>query len=224
MTPQLLIIEDDPEFAGYLLRGLTYEGYQVQTAASAETGLRLLHTRQPAIVILDVMLPGMDGMAACRTLRQSDFHGPILMLTARNTVNDRVTGLDAGADDYLGKPFEFDELLARLRALLRRQDVTGPVITFADLELDTSLYAGRRQGKVIPLSGTEYQLLRFFLTNPQVVLTREVILEHVWPGTSSATRGSVLDVYISRLRCKLGDPSLIHTVYGVGYILKEDKA
>lgn len=222
MNPRLLIIEDDSEFADYLRRGLTYEGYQVQIAASAETGLAFLHASQPDVIILDVMLPGLDGMAACRAIRQSVYRGPILMLTARNAVDDRVNGLDAGADDYLGKPFDFEELLARLRALLRRQGTIGSIITFADLELDTNLYCAYRHGREITFSRTEYELLRLFLSYPQQLLTREIILENVWPGTQG-DRGDVLDVYVLRLRRKLGNPSLIHTIHGVGYILKEEK-
>ena len=220
VAADLLIIEDDPEFAGYLQRGLTYEGYQVQVAATAESGLKLLAAQQPDLLILDVMLPGMNGMDACRTLRQSDYRGPILMLTARNAVDDRVTGLDAGADDYLGKPFDFDELLARLRALLRRHITTGSIVTFADLELDAGLYVARRRDKTISLSRTEYELLAFFLAQPQQVLAREAILQRVW-GLNYEGQTSVLDVYISRLRHKLGDPPLIHTLHGVGYVLKE---
>lgn len=222
MNPRLLIIEDDSEFADYLKRGLTYEGYQVQIAASAETGLTFLHASPPDVIILDVMLPGLDGMTACRAIRQSVYRGPILMLTARNAVDDRIIGLDAGADDYLGKPFDFDELLARLRALLRRQGPIGSIITFADLELDTNLYCAYRHGREITFSRTEYELLRLFLSHPQQLLTREIILENVWPGTQG-DRGDVLDVYVLRLRRKLGNPSLIHTVHGVGYILKEEK-
>lgn len=222
MTANLLIIEDDPEFIDYLRRGLTYEDYQVQIATSAEMGMTFLHTNQPDLIILDIMLPGIDGITACRIIRQADYHGPILMLTARNAVDDRVTGLDAGADDYLGKPFGFDELLARLRALLRRQEPIRKIFTFADLELDTDLCCAYRHGREITFSRTEYDLLRLFLSHPQQLLTREVILENVWPGVQG-DRGDVLDVYVSRLRRKLGSPPLIHTVYGMGYILKEDK-
>ncbi len=221
MNAKLLIIEDDLEFADYLRRGLSYEGYQVQTATSAEAGLGLLHLRQPDMVILDVMLPGMDGMAACSRLRQSGYSGSLLMLTARNSIHDRINGLDAGADDYLSKPFAFDELLARLRALLRRQGRVASLITFADLELDTNLHLARRQHQTIPLSHTEYALLSLFLTYPGQVLTREALLENVWPGEADK-RTNVLDVYVSRLRRKLGEPTLFHTVHGVGYILKDE--
>jgi two-component system response regulator MprA len=216
----LLIIEDDPEFADYLRRGLIYEGYQVQMSASAEDGLGILRSHQPSLIILDVMLPGMDGISACRHLRQTDYLGPILMLTARDAVGDRVNGLDAGADDYLGKPFDFDELLARLRALMRRQVADGSVIVFADLELDEGVYTLRRHGATNPLTRTEFALLAFLLANPRKVLTRDVIIGHVW-GTESSGHEKSLDVYISRLRRKLGKPPLIHTLHGVGYILKE---
>jgi two-component system response regulator MprA len=167
------------------------------------------------------MLPGMDGFAACQHLRQADYHGPILMLTARNAVNDRVAGLDAGADDYLGKPFDFDELLARLRSLLRRQAPSGSVIAFADLELDTGLYEVRRHGYTVTLSHTEYDLLSLFLANPQRVLTHDVIIDHVW-GSEHGDHGNMLAVYISRMRRKLGEPPLIHTMHGIGYVLKEE--
>jgi two-component system response regulator MprA len=221
MNISLLIIEDDLEFADYLRRGLIYEGYQVQITSSAEEGIASLYSYQHDIVVLDVMLPGIDGMAACRTIRQTDYRGPILMLTARNAVDDRVAGLDAGADDYLGKPFDFDELLARLRALLRRQAPIGSVTVFSDLELDRDLYAVRRHGETIHLSRIEYDLLAFFLTYPQQVLTRDAIIDHVWDLEHSGHEKS-LDVYISRLRRKIGKPPLIHTLYGVGYILREE--
>jgi two-component system response regulator MprA len=221
MGAHFLVIEDDPEFADYLRRGLTYEGHQVQVAASAEAGLDMLCYPQPDLVILDVMLPGMDGMATCRMLRQIDYLGPILMLTARNGVGDRVAGLNAGADDYLGKPFDFDELSARIRALLRRQGTLQATLNFADLELDTTLYAARRQGKTTPLSRTEYDLLALFMAYPEQVLSRDVILGRVWPDMYDC-HTNVLDVYISRLRCKIGSPPLIHTLYGVGYILKTE--
>ena len=220
MNNHLLVIEDEPEFADYLRRGLTYDGYRVQLANNAESGLEALRRSLPDLVILDVMLPGLDGMTACRYLREWGYSGPVLMLTARNTVVDRVTGLDAGADDYLVKPFEFDELLARLRALLRRKGVSNSVISFADLELDIGLRVAFRQGKSIALTRTEYDLLAFFLAHPQQTLTRDMLIESVW-GFAKEGDTSLLDVYISRLRRKLGEPPLIHTLYGIGYVLNE---
>lgn len=220
MKANILLVEDDPEFASYLKRGLIYEGYQAQIVSSAEEGLALLRIRQPDLVVLDLMLPGIDGIAACRVLRQSNCQVPVLMLTARNSVHDRVTGLNAGADDYLGKPFAFDELLARVRALLRRRNESD-LIRFADLELDTNLHVARRRTRAVPLSRTEYDLLALFMTHPKQVLIRDAIIEQVWQDSFNG-RANGLDVYVSRLRHKLGDPPLIHTVYGVGYILKED--
>lgn len=223
MDAQLLVIEDEPEFADYLQRGLTYAGCRVRVAANAEAGLHQVQRIQPDMVILDVMLPGMDGMAACRQLRRSGFTGPVLMLTARDAVPDRVQGLDSGADDYLVKPFAFDELLARLRALRRRTGGTGNLITFADVELDGNLHAARRRGQVIPLTRTEYDLLALFLEHPRQALSRETLVAGVW-GAGHEHDPNVLDVYISRLRRKLGDPPLIHTRHGVGYVLQEKAA
>lgn len=219
MNADLLIVEDEPEFADFLRRGLTYEGYRVRVSASGEAALQQLQHSQPDGVLLDVMLPGLDGMTACCRLREAGYAGPVLMLTARNAVDDRVSGLDAGADDYLIKPFAFDELLARLRAVLRRAS-PAQVLTFGDLELDLRLHAAQRQDRVIPLSRTEYELLTLFLHHPRQVLKRERLLEEVW-GLPIDPSANVLDVYVSRLRRKLGEPPLIHTVYGVGYVLKE---
>lgn len=220
METHILVIEDDPEFADYLRRGLTYEGYRVQVFPSAEAGLDALREGQPDLVILDIMLPGMDGASACRQLRDMGYTCPVLMLTARNAVNDRITGLDAGADDYLGKPFVFEELLARLRALLRRSGAADLVISFSDLELDGGIYAARRQGKTFPLTHTEYELLEFFLTHPGQVLTRQTLVEKFWSLESESSENT-LDVYISRLRRKLGEPPLIRTLHGIGYVLEE---
>ena len=223
MDARLLVIEDEPEFADYLRRGLTYAGYRVPIATTAEDGLEQLRRSHPDLILLDVMLPGMDGMAACRQLRESGFTGPVLMLTARDTVPDRVLGLDSGADDYLVKPFAFDELLARLRALLRRAGGVSNLITFADLELDGNLHVARRRGKVIPLTRTEYDLLTLFLEHPRQALSRETLIARVW-GAGNEHDPNVLDVYISRLRRKLGDPILIHTLHGVGYVLQDSAA
>jgi two-component system response regulator MprA len=220
METDILIIEDDPEFADYLRRGLTYESYRVQVFPTAEAGVAALRDRPPDLAILDLMLPGMDGVSACRQLRDQGFAGPVLMLTARNAVDDRITGLDAGADDYLGKPFAFEELLARLRTLLRRTSSPGTVTTFADLELDAGIYAARRQGRTIPLTHTEYELLAFFLAHPGQVLTRQTLVERFW-SLENETSENALDVYISRLRRKLGEPALIRTLHGIGYVLEE---
>lgn len=218
---RILIIEDDPEFADYLKRGLLYEGYEAQVAANAETGLEQASRYLPDLAILDVMLPGMDGIQACRLLRRAGYTLPILILTARNAIPDRVSGLDAGADDYLVKPFAFEELLARLRTLRRRASEPNAVLAFANLELDRNLYQAQRAGRLIPLTRTEYDLLTFLLKYPQRVFTRPTLIVEVW-GMDTEIHENVLDVYISRLRRKLGDPPLLHTIYGVGYILKEE--
>ncbi len=223
MEKDILLIEDDVEFADYLKRGLGYVGYHVRLAGSAEDGLDKLSQSQPDFIILDVMLPGMDGIAACRCMREIGYIGPILMLTARNAIPDRVSGLDAGADDYLVKPFAFEELLARMDALLRRTTDVNFTVTFADLELDKSLYIVRRAGIPISMTKTEYDLLAFLLKSPERVLTRQELVVEVW-GTDTGIAHNVLDVYISRLRRKLGDPPLIYTQYGVGYILKEENS
>lgn len=221
METNILIVEDEVEFADYLRRGLSYAGYRIHLAHSAEDGLEKLNQSQPHFIILDVMLPGMDGMTACRRVRESGYTGPVLMLTARNAIPDRVMGLDSGADDYLVKPFAFDELLARLRTLQRRTGDLNSTITFADLELDRGLHLARRPGKLISLTRTEYDLLIHLLEHPRQVLTREAIIMEIWGGDAEI-QPNILDVYIARLRRKLGDPPLIHTLYGVGYVLKEE--
>lgn len=223
MDADILLIEDELEFADYLKRGLTYAGYRVRLARSAEEGLEKFDQNQPRLLILDVMLPGMDGMAACRRIRENGYSGPILMLTARNAIPDRVLGLDAGADDYLVKPFAFEELLARIRTLQRRIGDVNSTIAFADLELDKNLHAARRAGKPIALTRTEYDLLTLLLKHRQQALARETLILEVW-GRDAEIQPNVLDVYIARLRRKLGEPPLIHTLYGVGYILKEEAA
>ncbi len=220
MSLSVLVIEDEPEFADYLRRGLTYDGYQVRVSYSAEIGLEEVRRSQPDLIIFDVMLPFMDGFTACRHLRESGYTGPVLMLTARDAIYDRVTGLDSGADDYMAKPFDFEELLARLRALLRRKGHGTSLISFADLELDIRTRTAMRGSSAITLSRTEYDLLFLFLSYPEQTLSREVLVENIW-GNPPALNSNVLDIYISRLRRKLGEPPLIHTLYGIGYVLKK---
>lgn len=224
MNERILIIEDDEAIVKVLRRGLAYEGYQVDAALDGETGLVLAREHNPDLVILDWMLPGMDGLDVAQRLRSAS-NLPILVLTAKDTVQDRVQGLDAGADDYMVKPFELDELLARVRALLRRtQQDRAPVLTFADLTLDTSTRQAVRQGRVISLTAKEYDLLELFMRHPRQVLTREVIFDRVW-GYDFGGESNVLDVYIRYLRQKLeneGESRLIHTVRGVGYVLREN--
>lgn len=223
MEADILLIEDEVEFADYLKRGLTYAGYKVCLAHSAEEGLEKFDQNRPRLLILDVMLPGMDGMVACRCIRESGYSGPILMLTARNAIPDRVLGLDAGADDYLVKPFAFEELLARIRTLQRRIGESTSAIIFADLELDIGLYVVHRAGKPINLTRTEFDLLFHFLRHPRQVLTREALILDVW-GQDAGIQPNILDVYIARLRRKIDEPPLIHTIYGIGYVLKEESA
>ncbi|RME86760.1 MAG: DNA-binding response regulator [Anaerolineae bacterium] len=224
MNERILIIEDDPSILKVLQRGLTYEGYQVDTATDGRTGLALARERSPDLVILDLMLPGMDGMEVCHHLRTGG-NVPILMLTAKDTVQDRVQGLDAGADDYMVKPFNLDELLARVRALLRRtQSERVPVLEFADLTLDTGTRQAKRGERVFSLTAKEFDLLELFMRHPRQVLTREMIFDRVW-GYDFGGESNVLEVYIRYLRQKLeagGEPRLIHTVRGVGYVLREE--
>lgn len=222
---RIILVDDEPEFADFVRRGLTYEGYIVEMAHSAGDGWEEVLAHPPDLVILDVMLPDMDGMSLCRALRQEGQQMPILMLTARDAVPDRVAGLNAGADDYLPKPFAFEELLARVRALLRR---TGggnetEALIFADLSLDVRLREARRGEQPIRLSPKEYELLEFFLRHPRQTLTRETIISHVW-GYDYEPESNVLEVYIRRLRRKLGEPNLIETAHSLGYVLRDPVA
>ncbi len=202
MKEKILIIEDDEAILKVLHRVLSYEGYEVFKALNGQQGLNSARENRPDLVILDVMLPGMDGLEVCRRLRLGGSL-PILMLTAKDTIQDRVTGLDAGADDYLVKPFEVEELLARLRALLRRtKSERQPVLTFSDLTLDTNTRQAYRKGREINLTATEYDLIELFLHHPRQVLTREVIFDRVW-GYDFGGESNVLDVYIRYLRQKL---------------------
>jgi two-component system, OmpR family, response regulator MprA len=222
---KILVVDDEPAVRESLRRALELEGYEVELADDGETALvRLDGTVQPDAVILDVLMPGIDGLEVCRRLRAGGSEIPILMLTARAEVDSRVAGLDAGADDYLPKPFALAELLARLRALMRRAgNGSSGALRFADLELDPGTRDVRRGGDSIELTRTEFSLLELFLRNPRQVLTRSIIFERVWGYDFGPTSNS-LDVYIGYLRRKTesGDkPRLIHTVRGVGYALRE---
>jgi two-component system response regulator MprA len=223
MKERILIIEDDDAILKILRRVLAYEGYQVDTAPEGKTGLTMAHELHPDLIVLDWMLPGMDGLEVCRHLRENG-STPILMLTAKDTIQDRVQGLDAGADDYVIKPFELDELLARIRALLRRtQPERAQVLSFLDLTLDTNTRQANRKGRIISLTAKEYELLELFLRHPRQVLTREMIFDRVW-GYDFGGESNVLDVYIRYLRQKLeegGEIRLLHTARGVGYVLRE---
>ena len=224
MNERILIIEDDQQILKLLQRGLSYEGYTVDVATDGRMGLILARDHTPDLVVLDWMLPGMDGLEVCHRLRTGGSI-PILMLTAKDTVQDRIQGLDAGADDYMVKPFNLDELLARVRALLRRtQPERIPVLKFADLSLDTGSRQALRGSRSISLTAKEYELLELFLRHPKQVLTREVIFDRVW-GYDFGGESNVLEVYIRYLRQKLegeGENRLIHTVRGVGYVMREN--
>ena len=224
MNERILIIEDDQAILKLLQRGFAYEGYTVDVATDGRAGLNLARDRSPDLVVLDWMLPGMDGLEVCHRLRTGGAM-PIVMLTAKDTIQDRVQGLDAGADDYMVKPFNLDELLARIRALLRRtQPERIPVLKFADLTLDTGSREATRGNKLIQLTAKEYELLELFMRHPRQVLTREVIFDRVW-GYDFGGESNVLEVYIRYLRQKLeveeSLPRLIHTVRGVGYVMRE---
>lgn len=225
MNERILIIEDDQAILKILQRGLAYEGYTVDTATEGRSGLMLAREHQPDLVILDWMLPGMDGLEVCHRMRTASGSVPILMLTAKDAVQDRIQGLDAGADDYMVKPFNLDELLARVRALLRRtQPDRVPVLKFADLTLDTGSRQASRGTRLVQLTAKEYELLELFLRHPKQVLTREVIFDRVW-GYDFGGESNVLEVYIRYLRQKLeegGEIRLIHTVRGVGYVMREN--
>lgn len=223
MKEKILIIEDDEGILRFLRRGLAFESYQVETALNGQEGLNKNREWHPDLVVLDWMLPGMDGLEVCRRVRASG-PVPILMLTAKDMIQDRVQGLDAGADDYMVKPFELDELLARIRALLRRtQPDRVPLLTFAELTLDTSSRQAIRNNREIQLTAKEYDLLELFMRHPRQVLTREMIFDRVW-GYDFGGESNVLDVYIRYLRQKLvvgEEEQVIHTVRGVGYVLRE---
>ncbi|MGH2448335.1 MAG: response regulator transcription factor [Chloroflexota bacterium] len=215
---QILVIEDDESISDLLRRGLAYEGYKVETAADGLAGLRLARDAPPDLVVLDLMLPGIDGLEVCRRLRAAG-DIPILVLTARGTVADRISGLDSGADDYMVKPFSIDELLARVRALLRRSiPLEETELRFSDLEMDTKAHEVVRGSRSIHLTAKQYELLEFFLRHPKQVLSAETIYSHVWGSTYDS---NVVQVFIRNLRQALGEPEVIHTIRGAGYVLKE---
>jgi two-component system response regulator MprA len=224
---KILVVDDERAVRESLQRALELEGYDVELAEDGEVALNRVGASTPDAVILDVLMPGIDGLEVCRRLRAAANSVPVLMLTARAEVDSRVAGLDAGADDYLPKPFALAELLARLRALLRRtangDETSGPTLRFADLELDLGTREVRRGDNSIELTRTEFSLLELFLRNPRQVLTRSIIFERVW-GYDFGPSSNSLDVYIGYLRRKTeegGATRLIHTVRGVGYALRE---
>ncbi|MFD7559744.1 MULTISPECIES: response regulator transcription factor [unclassified Streptomyces] len=228
---RILVVDDEPAVREALRRSLAFEGYDVQTAVDGLDALDKAASYDPGLIVLDIQMPRMDGLTAARRLRSAGSVTPILMLTARDTVGDRVTGLDAGADDYLVKPFELDELFARVRALLRRSSYATPrpdaethedALTFGDLRMDLATREVTRAGRPVELTRTEFTLLEMFLAHPRQVLTREQILKTVW-GFDFEPSSNSLDVYVMYLRRKTeagGEPRLVHTVRGVGYVLR----
>ena len=214
----VLVVDDDAPVLRMLERTLAAAGYEVATAADGGSALAAVERSVPDVVVLDVAMPGVDGLSVCRRLRARGLAVPILLLTARDAVADRVAGLDAGADDYLVKPFATDELLARVRALLRRGVEPAGVLAFDDVVLDVETRSARRGDAELGLSTREADLLELLLRNPRRVVSRTQALEEVWGGAAAASL-NVVDRYVSYLRRKLGEPQLIHTVRGVGFVL-----
>ncbi|GCE12947.1 response regulator transcription factor [Tengunoibacter tsumagoiensis] len=224
MKAHILIVDDDPRITDLVRRIFAYEGYSVAVAMSGDAALTRMLERAPDLIVLDVMLPGLDGLEVVSRLRMAGDRVPVLLLTARDAVADRVKGLEIGADDYLVKPFAHEELLARVKALLRRnQTERNEVLHFADVELDTGTRVAHRGGRTIELSPTEYELLALFLRRPRQVLTRDIIMDRIW-GLDFEGSSNIMEVYVGYLRTKLegdGEPRLLHTVRGIGYVFKD---
>jgi DNA-binding response OmpR family regulator len=220
---RILVIDDDPAVTSVLKRGLSYEGFAVEVASSGTEGLGIARDRPPDLAILDVMMPGLDGIEVLRRIRAADDALPVLLLTAKDAPTDQVLGLESGADDYVTKPFTFDVLLARVHALLRRHQGEHPnVLRFANLVLETGTHVARCGSREIALTAVEYKLLLAFLQHPRQVLSKDVLLDRVW---GFEFNGNVVEVYVKQLRQKLeqeGEPRLIHTIRGVGYVLREE--
>ncbi len=222
---RILVVDDDPSVTSLLKRGLSHEGFAVDVASSGPQGLDLARERPPDLVILDVMMPGVDGLQVLERLRAADAQLPIILLTARDAAADQVKGLGLGADDYITKPFTFEILAARVRAQLRRTEAEhAPVLRFEDLELDTGTRRARRGEREVDLTSTEYDLLQQFLQHPRRVLPKEFLMERVW-GYDFGGNANILEVYVRQLRQKLeagGERRLIHTLRGSGYVLREE--
>lgn len=222
---RILVVEDEKKVASFIQRGLEGEGFSVEVAYDGESGVEVGSQSNFDLILMDVMLPKMDGLQAIQALREKGVDTPVLCLTAKDTVEDIVAGLDSGSDDYLTKPFAFAELLARVRALVRRgTQERGAEITYADLRLDPVAHKVWRSDAEIDLTAKEYALLEFFMRNPETTLTRTMIAEHVWDYTFDSFT-NIIDVYVNYLRKKVDRDyakKLIHTVRGIGYVLKED--
>jgi two-component system OmpR family response regulator len=226
--PRVLVVDDEEHITELVAMGLTYNGFDVERAASGRSALDMVQSRRPDLIVLDVMLPDLDGFEVARRIRQAEGAGtqvPVIFLTARDTTQDKVEGLRLGSDDYVTKPFSIEELIERVKAVLRRASGSGPGdhrLSYADLELDEETRDVWRAGRLVELTPTEYKLLHYLLANARRVLTRDQILENVWDYTF-AGNASVLETYISYLRQKIDnvDPPLIHTVRGVGYSLRQ---
>lgn len=222
---RILVVEDERKVASFIRQGLGEEGYAVDVASNGEEGLAMARDGVHDLIILDIGLPKMNGLQVLQELRRRKVTTPVLLLTVRATIEDKVLGLDAGADDYLTKPFAFQELVARVRALLRRRTEGGPaVLQFADLTLDPARHTAFRGGQKIDLTSKEFALLDYFMRNPGRVLTRTIIIEHVWDYDFD-TGTNVVDVYVNYLRKKIDsdrEPKLIHTIRGVGYVMKAE--
>jgi len=223
---RILVVEDESKVARALREGLERQGHQVVIAPTGEEGFFLVNAEEFDLIILDLMLPGRDGLQVLSTLRKRGLETPVLILTARDAIEDRVQGLDKGADDYLVKPFAFPELLARVRALLRRTE-QGPQLRLADLEMNVVTRNAKRRGQYIELTGREFELLEYLLRHKDQVVSREMLARHVWKESARATPlDNVMDVHINRLRRKVDEPfdrKLIHTVRGVGFVLREEE-
>ena len=220
MKPKVLVVDDDERIAASIRRALSYEGYAVTVTHDGHGALTAIRDQVPDLVVLDVMLPGIDGLEVCRRIREAGDDVAVLMLTAKTTVPDRVDGLDSGADDYLVKPFAHEELLARVRSLLRRRIPAGrEVLSFSNVRMDVDAMEVVRDGVPVELTALEFRLLEYLLRNQRIVLSRSRILEAVW-GLDVETTSNIVDVYVRYIRQKLGAPSIVQTVRGVGYVVR----
>lgn len=222
---RIVVIDDDPAVTSVLRRGLTLEGFTVATAEDGEQGLDLIREQAPDLIILDIMMPGLDGLSVLERLRAADERAPVLLLTAKDAPADQVRGLNAGADDYVVKPFTFEVLLARVRTQLRRRRADQPhLYRYADLTADLDTHSVRRGEREIALTAQEFRVLIAFLQHPRQVLSKEQLLERVW-GYDFGGNGNVVEVYVKQLRQKLeaeGESRLLHTLRNVGYVLREE--